>query len=106
MLGDLADAGVDLVDPLERPPGGDVDGPRRGEARARRTGIALRGNIHAHEVLLRGTPADVERQVRECIEAAAAGGGYVLATGDGAILGTPFENIDAMVAAGIRWGGY
>jgi hypothetical protein len=105
VLGDLAGAGADLVDPLERPPGGDV-ADLAAVKRAHGGRIALRGNIHAHEVLLRGTPADVERQVRECIEAAAAGGGYVLATGDGAILGTPFENIDAMVAAGIRWGGY
>lgn len=105
VLGDLADAGVDLVDPLERPPAGDV-ADLAAVKREHGGRLALRGNIHAHEVLLRGRPADVERQVRECIEAAAAGGGYILATGDGAILGTPFENIEAMVAAGIRWGGY
>lgn len=105
VLGDLADAGVDLVDPLERPPGGDVTDLA---AVKRRHGdrLALRGNIHAHEVLLRGTTVDVERQVRECIEAAASGGGYILATGDGAILGTPFKNLDAMAEAGKRWGGY
>jgi len=105
VLGDLAGAGADLVDPLERPPGGDV-ADLAAVKRAHGGRIALRGNIHTHEVLLRGTPADVERQVRECIEAAAAGGGYILATGDGAILGTPFENLDAMAAAGKRWGGY
>jgi uroporphyrinogen decarboxylase len=68
--------------------------------------MALRGNIHPHEVLLRGTPADVDRQVRECIQAAAPGGGFILATGDGAILGTPFENIEAMVEAGRKYGTY
>jgi uroporphyrinogen-III decarboxylase len=105
VLGDLADAGVDLVDPLERPPGGDVT-DLAAVKREHGGRLALRGNVHAHEVLLRGTTADVERQVRECLAAAAPGGGYILATGDGAILGTPFENLDAMAAAGKRWGGY
>lgn len=105
VLGDLAAAGVDLVDPLERPPGGDVT-DLAAVKRAHGGRLALRGNVHAHEVLLRGTTEDVERQVRECLEAAAPGGGYILATGDGAILGTPFENLDAMASAGKRWGGY
>lgn len=105
VIGDLADAGVDLVDPLERPPSGDVADLALVKRRHGRR-IALRGNIHSHDVLLRGRPADVEAQVRECIDAAAGGGGYILATGDGAILGTPDENIRAMVAAGRRYGRY
>jgi uroporphyrinogen decarboxylase len=105
IIGDLADAGVSLVDPLERPPAGDI--ADLGDIKKRYGGrIALRGNVHAHEVLLRGTRADVERQVRECIDAAAPGGGYILATGDGAILGTPFDNLHAMVEAAHRYGRY
>jgi uroporphyrinogen decarboxylase len=105
VLGDLAAAGVSLVDPLERPPGGDIT-DLTGVKRRHGGRLALRGNIHAHEVLLRGTVCDVDRQVQECIEAAAAGGGYILATGDGAILGTPFENIRAMVETARRCGRY
>lgn len=105
LLEDLVQAGVDLVDPLERPGSGDVTDLA---AVKRRYGgrIALRGNLHSHDVLLRGSVRDVELQVRECIEAAAPGGGYILATGDGAIRGTPHENIEAMVRAGEMYGRY
>jgi uroporphyrinogen decarboxylase len=105
VIGALAEAGADLVDPLERPPSGDITDLGIVKLLHGRD-IALRGNIHTHEVLLRGTPRDVEAQVRECIDAAAGGGGYILATGDGAILGTPFENIEAMVEAGRNYGRY
>jgi uroporphyrinogen decarboxylase len=105
VLQDLIEAGVDLVDPLERPRSGDV--VDLAAVKMRYGGkIALRGNLHSHDVLLRGTPADVEHQVRECIRSAGPGGGYILATGDGAIVGTPLENLHAMVEAGQKWGRY
>jgi uroporphyrinogen decarboxylase len=105
VLQDLVEAGVDLIDPLERPRSGDVTDLA---AVKRQYGgrVALRGNMHSHDVLLRGTPADVERQVKECIRSAGSGGGYILATGDGAIVGTPLENIHAMLQAGRKWGRY
>ena len=98
-------AGADLVDPFERPPSGDT--PDLGEIKRAYGGrIAIRGNMHAHETLLRGTPEDVEREAAECIRAAAAGGGFILASGDGVIAGTPEENIFRMVEAGERYGKY
>lgn len=105
VIPDLIAAGVDLIDPLERPPSGDIADLAAVKQRYGHR-IALRGNIHSHEVLLRGTPADVEAQVRECLAAAGQDGGYILATGDGAIVGTPFANIQAMVDAGRRYGQY
>ena len=62
--------------------------------------------MHSHKTLLRGTPDDVEREARECIEAAAEGGGFILASGDGVIAGTPFENIFKMVETGEKFGKY
>jgi uroporphyrinogen-III decarboxylase len=44
--------------------------------------------------------------VRESIAGAGPGGGYILATGDGTIVGTPFENIEMMVEAGRKYGQY
>lgn len=101
----ICDAGPDLVEPFERPPSGDTT--ELGEIK-RRYGkrIAIRGNLHAHQTLLRGTPDDVEREAAECIAAAAPGGGFILASGDGVIAGTPFENIHRMVAAGAKYGRY
>ena len=101
----IASAGVDLVDPFERPPSGDT--PDLGAVKRAYGGrLAIRGNLHAHKTLLRGTPEDVEREVRECIAAAAAGGGFILASGDGVIAGTPHENIFRMVEAGRKYGRY
>jgi uroporphyrinogen-III decarboxylase len=105
VLPDLVDAKVDLVDPLERPRSGDVTDLAFVKQRYGRQ-IALRGNLHSHEVLLRGSRRDVEEQVIQCLRAAAAEGGYILATGDGTIVGTPFENIHAMVDAGRKYGQY
>ena len=101
----IASTGVDLVDPFERPPSGDT--PDLGVIK-RRYGerLAIRGNLHAHRTLLRGMPEDVEREARECIAAAAQGGGFILASGDGVIAGTPHENIFRMVEAGEKYGRY
>jgi len=51
-------------------------------------------------VLLKGTPRAVAEDVRRCLAAAASGGGYILGTADSTVVGTPFENIRAFVAAG------
>ena len=49
-------------------------------------------------------PGDVEAEARQCIESAAPGGGFILASGDGVIVGTPFENIFRMIEAGEKYG--
>ncbi len=101
----LVEAEVDAVCPLERPPGGDV--VDLGEVK-RRWGdkIALKGNVHTIDVLLNGTPEDVERQVKECIASAGEGGGFILGTGDQVARDTSFENIWAYVEAGNKYGKY
>jgi uroporphyrinogen decarboxylase len=105
LMEDLIEVGVSIVCPLLPPPQGDVDDLG---ALKRRYGsrIALKGNVDPVEVLLRGTPEDVERAVRQCIEAAAEGGGYILGTADSTVIGTPFENIHAFVETGLKYGRY
>jgi uroporphyrinogen decarboxylase len=101
----IASTNADLVEPFERPPSGDT--PDLGIIKKKYgKQFAIRGNIHSHETLLRGTAADVELEVRQCLEAAAPGGGFILASGDGVIVGTPHENLYAMVAAGEKYGKY
>lgn len=69
------------------------------EARARLgPGIALMGNVPPTEVMINGTPEDVEAAARDCI-AQAGGIGLILAPGGGTNAGTPAENIDALVLA-------
>jgi len=105
VLDQIVDAGVNIVCPLLPPPQGDVDDlaelKRRYGAR-----LALKGNVDPVAVLLNGRPEDVERDVKRCLEAAAAGGGFILGTADSTVVGTPFESIRAFVAAGRKYGRY
>ena len=104
VLEDCAAYGPDILNPLERPPTGDVD---LADAK-RRIGdrLTLMGNVSTVTTLLRGTPEDVRNEVRECMDAAKEGGRFILSTSDQIARDTPFENIRAFVEAGIEFGGY
>jgi len=105
ILDDLIAAGVGLVCPLLPPPQGDVadlsDLKRRCAGR-----LALKGNLDPMGALRYGTPAEVEAEVRRCLQAAAPGGGFILGTADSTVADTPVENLRAFVAAGRRFGQY
>ncbi len=99
-----AQTDVDVMEPLEEPPGGDVD-----LAEAKRLfgqKLCLKGNINTYEFLLNATPAEVEVKCKRCIDAAAAGGGYVLSTGDQCARDTPHANIFKMVEVAKTYGRY
>jgi uroporphyrinogen-III decarboxylase len=60
--------------------------------------VALYGNIDTTELMLYGTPAQVEAAVRDQLEAAQHGP-FVVANGSPLAPGTPPQNVDAMIAA-------
>jgi uroporphyrinogen-III decarboxylase len=95
---------IDALEPLERRPTGDVDLKEVKTKFGAR--LSLKGNVNSIETMLQGTPADVEREVKVCVEAAAEGGGYILAVGDQIPYWTPEENIRMLVEAGRRYGRY
>ena len=64
------------------------------------------GNIHTTEVMLFGTPEQVREACRKAIDDAAAGGGFILSTGDQCGRDTPHENIRAMVETAREYGKY
>jgi len=102
-LPDLTVSGVDCICPFERPPGGDVTD--LAAVRAFLGGrVTMNGNVHTVETLIRGTPADVEREVAEIIAAFAGEPRLIIGTGDQVGGDTPDENIHAMIAAARRWG--
>ncbi|WP_369017580.1 uroporphyrinogen decarboxylase family protein [Thermatribacter velox] len=103
IIEDIAEAGVDLLCPLESPPLGDVD---LGLVK-RRFGdrLALKGNVRTR-VLCEGTLGEIEAEVKDCIYKAASGGGFVLGTGDQVHRDTPFENIVFMRELCKRYGSY
>jgi len=95
---------LDCVNPLEIPPMGDcilADIKQRYGHK-----IALMGNLHTTDVMLNGTPDDVERAARQCIDDAAAGGGFILSTGDQCGRDTPDENIFKLVEVCETYGRY
>ncbi len=98
-----ADTGADALETLT-PAGrsGDVD---LGDAKARvGQRITLYGGCN--ELVLRdGTPADVTAEVRRCLDAAAAGGRYILRT-TGQIMAARPGNIEAMTEAARKYGAY
>lgn len=65
--------------------------------------VALMGNVPPLDVGVRGTPEDVARSARECLDRAAPGGGMILSFGGGVSPGTLVENIDALVEAARQW---
>lgn len=95
---------VDIVNPLEPPPGGDVD---LAEVK-RRFGqrLVLFGNLNTFQLMLHGTPAEVKAAARQAIEDAGENGQFILCTGDQLGRDTPEANVMAMVEAAHDYGRY
>jgi len=112
-LRQFAEMGIDSLEPLEHPPFGDVD-----LAAAKRLvgdRMLLSGNVASQNFLFMSR-AEVRREVREAIRAAAPGGGFTLRPG-GLHGGTDsaqnadqmlkfLDNIDAYVQAALDYGAY
>jgi len=95
---------VDVMEPMEEPPGGDVD---IAEAK-RRVGdrLCIKGNINTFDFMLNATPQQVEEKCKRLIDDAAEGGGFVLSTGDQCGRDTPHENLFKMVEVAKTYGKY
>lgn len=93
-----------VIDPLEVPPMGDcilADLKRTvGEK------LTLKGNLHTTEVMLRGTPDRVAEAARRAIDDAAAGGRFILSTGDQCGRDTPDANLTTLVEIAKSYGRY
>jgi uroporphyrinogen decarboxylase len=90
-LPDIAQTKVTSVHPLQRTAGMDLKWVK--ETYGKRFAIV-------------GTPDEVEAEVREAIEVAGKGGGYVLASDHSLHDGIPVENILRMFEAGKKYGRY
>jgi uroporphyrinogen decarboxylase len=100
----LKEAGVDVFSTCTPPPVGDFD-----LATAKRTvgdRICLKGYVDLLYVVKMGTPQLVDRTVREAMEIAKPGGGFILGSSDSFREGTPVENIRAYFEAGRKYGRY
>jgi uroporphyrinogen decarboxylase len=99
-----ADTDVGMLNPLERPPMGDIDLAEVKRTHGHR--LALMGNLHTTDVMLLGSVEDVRRESLKAIRAAGEGGGFILSTGDQCGRDTPDENIREMVRVVEEFGAY
>lgn len=95
---------VDCVNPLEGPPMGDIDLAELKLIHGRQ--IALMGNLHTTDIMLKGTSRQVYEASVQAISEAGDRGGFILSTGDQCGLYTPEKNILAMVRAAEEYGYY
>ena len=100
----LAEAGIDLVEPLEAPTGGDVSLAEVKKQYGDR--MVLKGNVNTFETLARGSADGVLAEARQCIIDAAEGGGFILSSGDQVPVDTPEENFRALILAPRMYGRY
>ncbi|MBM3190161.1 MAG: hypothetical protein FJZ90_15750 [Chloroflexi bacterium] len=95
---------VDIIEPLEGPPGGDVDMAEVKKLYGHR--VCLKGNLNTFEFLLRATPEQVEERAKRLIDDCAASGGFVLSSGDQCGRDTPDANLFKLVEVAKTYGRY
>lgn len=66
--------------------------------------VILMGNLDPTELLLSGTPKEVEAAAKSCIEAVGGDGRYILSSGCEIPPQAPLDNIRAMVTAAKKYG--
>ena len=99
----LAETDLNVIDALEHPPTGNVDLARAKKLYGNR--LCLKGNVSAITMAC-GRRQEVRQEVIRCLDAAAAGGGYVLAVGDSIGPKAKLENIEEMVNTAFKYGHY
>jgi uroporphyrinogen decarboxylase len=99
-LADLAQTKIAALHPMQRTAGMDLRWMKDhyGER------FCLIGNIDSSRTLPYGTPEDVRVEVREALDVAAPGGGYILASDHSLHDGIPVENIVALFDEGSKYG--
>ncbi|OGS22012.1 MAG: hypothetical protein A2252_08320 [Elusimicrobia bacterium RIFOXYA2_FULL_39_19] len=95
---------LDGINPLEIPPMGDCNLKELKEKFGTR--LCLMGNLHTTEVMLKGTPEKVVQEAKKAIDDAAAGGAFILSTGDQTPRDTPEENLYALIETARKYGKY
>ena len=101
ILEDLVNIGIDALHPIQRKAHMNIAEIREEFGNK----ICLIGNVDVIKVLPFGTREEIIEQAKECIRAAAPGGGYVLAS-DHSLTGISFERANIMFEVGRKYGEY
>lgn len=100
----IAGAGVDVLETCTPPPVGDFDLALAKSKIGRKT--TLKGYVDLLYVVKRGTPELVAKTVRDAMQIAKPGGGFIIGSSDSFREGTPRENIAAYFEACKKYGAY
>lgn len=104
LIGDLIDCGVEVLNPIQ------VSAAGMGDTRRLKAEFGDRltfwGAVDTHDVLPRGTPAEVRGEVRRRLADLGPGGGYVLGSVHNIQRDVPPENVVAMFQAAQEHGKY
>jgi uroporphyrinogen decarboxylase len=101
ILPDLAGCGITALQPIE-PKAMDIVELKRKWGKQ----FALIGNIDLGYTLTRGSPEEVEAEVRQRIRELGPGGGYCVGSSNSIATYVPLANYRAMIAAALKWGKY
>jgi len=101
VLGDLIACGVNGLHPIEPKAMDIVEVKRRVAGR-----MCVIGNIDLGYTLTRGTPSEVEAEVRGRIRSVGPGGGYCLGSSNSVTDYVPVANFTAMARSCLRYGRY
>ncbi len=101
VMDDLLTLGMNCLHPIE-PGAMDIEQVKKDYGHR----VCLAGNIDLHYTLTRGSPEEVEREVKERIEKIGKGGGYVLGSSNSLVSYIKPENLLAMRDAFLRYRAY
>jgi len=101
VLDDLKECGVNAIHPIE-PKAMDIREvkERYGDK------LCILGGLNLDYPLSRGTPKEVEEEVKRLIKEIAPGGGYCLGSSNSIPEYVPLENYKAMLESGLKYGRY
>ncbi len=102
IIPDLIEIGIDIINPVQ-PLAADMDTWRL--KREFGKDLCFQGGIDIQRAM-KGTAADVEKEVRERIRSMAPGGGYVLSTANNIASDIPVENVALLYKLADQFGAY
>jgi len=101
ILDDLIDCGVNAIHPIE-PKAMDI----REVKEEYGDKLCILGGLNLDYPFSRGTPEEVEEEVKRLIREVAPGGGYCLGSSNSITEYVPLENYKAMLESGLKYGKY
>jgi uroporphyrinogen decarboxylase len=103
LIPDLINIGLDILNPIQTK-AKDMDPKKLKKAFGK--DLSFHGSVDVQQVLPFGTVEEIKREVKQCIDALAPGGGFILAPAHNIQADTPIENIITLFETARKYGRY